>query len=203
MISDPKFFLMLGVAYLLGCVPTGLWLGQCIRRVDIREHGSKNIGATNTLRVLGVKLGVVALVADVGKGLAVVLLVEWLSLWAHAPLACGVAAILGHSFSLFLRFRGGKGVATTAGVFAGLAPYPTLIAVVVFLVVLALTRMVSAGSICAAVALGVSIFVFPQSLAVRIATLVVTTLIVVKHRSNIKRILQGTESRIGKRGSGK
>ena len=201
MISDPKFFLAFVVAYLIGCIPTGLWLGLSVRGVDIRDHGSKNIGATNTLRVLGVKLGVVALVADIGKGYSVVMLAERLSPWEHAPLACGVAAILGHSFSLFLRFRGGKGVATAAGVFIALAPYPTLIAVVVFLVMLGITRMVSAASICAALGLVLSIFLFPQSWPVRITTLVVTTLITVKHRDNIKRILHGTESRIGKGGT--
>lgn len=94
-------------AYVLGSVPTGLWLGLRLRHVDIREHGSKNIGATNTMRVLGKQLGAVALACDILKGLIPVLLAQRYGVWAYLPIACGLAAIVGHTFPIFLKFKGG------------------------------------------------------------------------------------------------
>lgn len=194
---DPMNIVAVLIAYVMGSVPTGLWLGLRLRGVDIREHGSKNIGATNTLRVLGKGLGSVALVSDIAKGVIPVLLVSRLGSWEHLPLACGVAAILGHSFSLFLMFKGGKGVATSAGVFASLATYPFLIAFAVFFSVVAITRMVSAGSILAAVSLGVGVFFFPLSLPIQLVTVLVAVLVVWKHRTNVGRIFRGEESKLG------
>lgn len=189
---------MLGVlaSYALGSIPTGLWLGQRLRGIDIREHGSKNIGATNTMRVLGKKLGAIALACDIAKGLIPALLAQQLGAWPYLPLVCGVAAILGHTFSFFVKFKGGKGVATSAGVFMGLAPLPTAVGVVVFATVLALTRMVSAGSILAAAAMAVSVFLLPTALPVQVLTVVVAVLVIYKHRTNIQRILAGNESKI-------
>lgn len=187
----------LAASYVLGSIPTGLWLGLRLRGVDIREHGSKNIGATNTLRVLGRLLGALALAGDMLKGLVPVLVACWLNIWPELPLLCGVAAILGHTFSIFLGFRGGKGVATGAGVFLGLAWLPTLAAAVVFAVLVALTRMVSAGSIAGALALVVGLHIMPFSWPVRVMGMLIGALVVWKHRSNIQRILRGEESRIG------
>ena len=183
-------------SYALGSIPTGLWLGQRLRRIDIREHGSKNIGATNTMRVLGKKLGAIALACDIAKGLIPVLIAQRYGEWAYLPIVCGVAAILGHTFSFFVKFKGGKGVATSAGVFMGLAPLPTLVGVVVFGVVLAFTRMVSAGSILAATAMAISVFLLPTPLPIQVLTVVVALLVIYKHRSNIQRILAGNESKI-------
>lgn len=189
--------LALVLSYVAGSLPTGLWLGLWLRGVDIREEGSKNIGATNTMRVLGKPLGATALLCDIVKGLIPVVFIARLSPDdAHLPIICGVAAILGHSFSLFLRFRGGKGVATSAGVFFGLAPWPMGIAVLVFATVLGATRMVSAGSVCAALALAISVWFFPLSVVVQVAAVLIATLVIVKHRSNLKRIVQGEENRI-------
>lgn len=191
-------------SYVLGSIPTGLWIGLRFKGVDIREHGSKNIGATNTLRVLGKQWGLIALLADMAKGgLAVAMGYGAVALWQvtpTAPLICGVAAIAGHTFSLFLGFKGGKGVATSAGAFLALAWQPTLVALAVFVVVVALTRMVSAASIAAAVTLGVTAFLFPAPvpfLPWLIAA--VCALVVFRHRSNIARILAGTESRFGRK----
>lgn len=184
------------LAYVLGSVPTGLWLGLRLRGVDIREHGSRNIGATNTLRVLGKGLGAVALLGDMAKGLVSVVFVAQLSGWQYAPIACGLAAIAGHTFSVFLKFRGGKGVATSAGVFLGLAPVPMAIALAVFVTVVTGTRMVSAGSILGAVAMAVAVFFFPVDPVVRGLTVAVALLVIVRHRDNIQRILAGTENRI-------
>jgi len=196
------------LSYLVGSIPTGLWLGLWMRGIDIREHGSKNIGATNTLRVLGKGMGAAALGGDIAKGLVAVLLVARLSEWSQAPLACGLAAVLGHTASVFLRFRGGKGVATSLGVFLGLCPVPTIIAALVFATVAGTTRMVSAGSCTAAIALTVSVYALPGRWAtlsgallpidwpLRVVVTVVAALVIVKHRANIKRILKGEENRI-------
>ena len=189
---------ILGViaSYALGSIPTGLWLGQRLRGIDIREHGSKNIGATNTMRVLGKKLGAIALACDILKGLIPVLLAQRYGGWEYLPILCGIAAILGHTFSFFVNFKGGKGVATSAGVFMGLAPLPTAVGVVVFAITLALTRMVSAGSILAAAAMAVSVFILPIWMPIRVLTCVVAALVIYKHRTNIQRILKGEESKL-------
>jgi glycerol-3-phosphate acyltransferase PlsY len=185
------------LSYVMGSIPTGFWLGLWLRGVDIRRHGSKNIGATNTLRVLGKPLGAAALVGDMAKGAIPVVFIAPLSEWNYAPIACGLAAICGHTFSLFLRFRGGKGVATSAGVFLGLAPLPTMIAAAVFAAVVAATRMVSAGSILGSVAIAIAVFVFPTDNAVRAIAVAIALLVIVRHRDNIRRIRAGTENRLG------
>ena len=146
--------------------------------------------------MLGKTLGIITLAMDVLKGWLPVALAIRLGTWDYLPILCGLAAILGHTFSLFLRFRGGKGVATSTGVFLALAPMPTLIAALVFAVVVTATRMVSAGSIAAAAALSVAVFFFPAPVPVRAVTVVVALLVILKHRANIRRILKGEENRI-------
>ena len=188
--------LALLISYVLGSIPTGLWLGLRLRKIDIREHGSKNIGATNTMRTLGKGLGLIALAGDMAKGYIAVVAIAPLSGWEYAPVVCGLATIAGHTWSLFLKFRGGKGVATSAGVFFGLAPVPMGIALAVFLMVIGATRMVSAGSILAAIAMSVAVFITSDDLALRIIATCVTLLVILRHRDNIRRILAGTENRI-------
>lgn len=192
-----ELILAIAIAYLLGSIPTGLWLGQALKGIDIREHGSKNIGATNTLRTLGKTYGALALAGDIGKGVLAVLVGAWLSDYPHAPLICGVTAIVGHSASIFCRFKGGKGVATSTGVFLALATYPTLIAAAVFFAVVATTRMVSAASISAALAMAIAVWFFPGlGIMVQGLTTAVAVLVIARHHSNIRRILKGDESRI-------
>lgn len=188
--------LALFLSYLVGSIPTGLWLGLRFRGIDIRKEGSGNIGATNTLRVLGKPFGAVALAVDVFKGWLPVVLFSLLNPWPFLPICCGLAAILGHTFSLFVRFKGGKGVATSAGAFLGLAPSPMLIAGGVFFIVVAITRMVSLGSICAAITAAITVFFFPVTPAVRLVAVLVAVLIVIRHHSNIRRILNKEESRL-------
>lgn len=189
-------FLAVALSYLLGAIPTGLWLGLSLRGVDIRQSGSKNIGATNTMRVLGKTLGGIALIGDILKGVIPVLVFARLSTWEYAALVCGLAAIVGHVTSPFVGFRGGKGVATSTGVFLSLAPLPTLGAAAAFFLVLAITRMVSASSIVAAVVLAGLILGLPgYDPVLRGLTVVVALLVIVRHRSNIARILSGTENR--------
>jgi glycerol-3-phosphate acyltransferase PlsY len=197
MTSVPLALLAVLGSYLVGSVPSGLWLGLRFRGTDIRDHGSKNIGATNTMRVLGKRLGAIALLCDVAKGWVAVACISGLDNWPYLALACGLAAILGHTFSLFLKFRGGKGVATSTGVFLGLTLSPTLVAAVVFAIVVAVTRMVSAASVSAAAALIVGVFVFEVDMPTRIVAVVVALLVIIKHRSNLGRILKGEENRLG------
>ena len=194
--SPPFVSVAVILSYVLGSVPTGLWLGLKLRGVDIRQHGSKNIGATNTFRVLGKGLGIATLAGDILKGWVPVVLFAQLDTWEYLPVLCGLAAILGHTFSLFLWFRGGKGVATSTGVFLGLAPVPTLIAGGVFAIVFAATRMVSAGSISAAAAMIAAVFFIATPVPVRVVTVLVAVLVIVKHHANIRRILKGEESRL-------
>ncbi|MFP4500161.1 MAG: glycerol-3-phosphate 1-O-acyltransferase PlsY [Candidatus Hydrogenedentota bacterium] len=197
MTVDPYLILAVLLSYLIGCVPTGFWLGLAIKNIDIREHGSRNIGATNTLRVLGKPLGAIALAGDMLKGVAAVQGFARLTGWEHAAIVCGVAAIVGHIFSVFVRFKGGKGVATSTGVFLGLAPLPTLITAAVFFAVVVVTRMVSAGSILGALTLTALIWLLGYSLPLQIFTSAVALLVIVRHRTNIQRILEGNENRIG------
>ena len=192
------------VAYILGSVPNALWIGKVFKGIDIREHGSKNTGSTNAARVLGAKLGILTLILDISKGAIPVAL----SLFMKADLLenitgisnldfimIGIFAIVGHSFSIFMKFKGGKAVATTVGVFTVLVPKALLLAVVVFFVIFALTRYVSVSSITAAISLPIFIFFLYGDIPYTVFGGIITILIIVKHKSNIQRLLNGTESR--------
>ena len=192
------------VAYILGSVPNALWIGKVFKGIDIREHGSKNTGSTNAARVLGAKLGILTLILDISKGAIPVAL----SLFMKADLLenitgisnldfimIGIFAIVGHSFSIFMKFKGGKAVATTVGVFTVLVPKALLLAAVVFFVVFALTRYVSVSSITAAISLPIFIFFLYGDIPYTVFGGIITILIIVKHKSNIQRLLNGTESR--------
>jgi glycerol-3-phosphate acyltransferase PlsY len=190
-------FLIIIVSYIIGSIPTGYWLGKIWKGVDVRQHGSGNLGATNVFRVLGKGAGLVTLLIDITKGALPVLWVKMaypdLLGWA---VAAGVAAIIGHTMSIFVRFRGGKGVATSAGAFAALLPIPSFIAFLIFAGCLTITRMVSASSITAAIALALSSFLLSADPLLSFTALVIALLVIVKHRSNIGRIAAGTEPRI-------
>lgn len=194
-------------AYLVGSIPFGLLAGRWFRGIDLREHGSKNIGATNAARVLGARWGVLVLLLDALKGLLPTLLLPWLSAdsvaFTHLRVVCGVAAILGHMFPPWLGFRGGKGVATSLGVVAVIAPWGTLVAVAVFAIVFAATRIVSAGSLAAAAALAATQMAVLRPLpfggdhwSVGIFSLLAPLLVIVRHRENIVRLLRGEEKRL-------
>ena len=196
--------ILIVVAYILGSVPNALWIGKVFKGIDIREHGSKNTGSTNAARVLGVKLGILTLVLDISKGAIPVAL----SLFMKADLLenitgisnldfimIGIFAIIGHSFSIFMKFKGGTAVATTVGVFTVLVPKALLLAAVVFFVIFALTRYVSVSSITAAISLPIFIFFLYGDIPYTVFGGIITILIIVKHKSNIQRLLNGTESR--------
>lgn len=191
-------WLFLALAYLLGSIPTSYVLGRSVHGIDLRKHGSGNLGATNAFRILGWRAAVPVIIVDVGKGWIPAALFP---LWDGVPalewsLAYGAAAILGHVFSLFVAFRGGKGVATSAGVFMALAPWAVLIGGVVWTVVVVLTRTVSLGSLLAAVVLPIAVFATGEPRLELWLSLALSAFVIYAHRSNIRRLLRGEESRI-------
>jgi acyl phosphate:glycerol-3-phosphate acyltransferase len=188
--------LLVLTAYLLGSVPTGYIVGS-LAGVDVRKTGSGNVGATNVARVVGKRQGIFILVADTAKGFVPVILAVNLGLTSVATAFVGVAAFLGHLYPVFLRFQGGKGVATALGVFLGLAPGATLFLMVVFAVVLLATRFVSLSSMVAAVSAPIVLWLllYPRiSIGV---SFFIAIMIVLRHRQNIQRLLSGAEPRCG------
>ena len=181
-------------AYLLGSVPTGLLLARAFG-VNIRETGSGNIGATNVYRTMGRKIGIITLVGDCLKGLIPVLVAKWFGLPEVWIAAVGLAAFLGHVYTIFLRFKGGKGVATALGVFLGTAPLSLLGGVAVFALVLYKWRFVSAASIAAAAFIPVAVTVVTGKPELIAMSCVIAAIVIFRHRENISRLRAGTESK--------
>jgi glycerol-3-phosphate acyltransferase PlsY len=204
-------------AYLLGSIPTGFLVARA-RGIDIRTAGSGNIGATNAMRVLGKPAGIFVLLMDAVKGYVACaflppLIFNWLDPhfsgffvyfqnWSvedriRVHVVAGLFAVLGHNYTCWLKFKGGKGIATSAGVYLALAPWPLLIAVVVFILALLATRYVSVGSISAAVALPAAVWVLPpHNLLLGVVTTVLGALAIYKHKGNLQRLAAGTENRL-------
>ena len=196
--------LLMAFSYILGSVPNALWIGKVFKGIDVREHGSKNTGSTNAARVLGVKLGILTLILDISKGLVPTLLAvlskvdffENLTKISNLDyVLVGIFAILGHVFSIFMNFKGGKAVATTLGVFLVLVPKAILFAAIVFFVVFAIFRYVSLSSIFAAISLPIFTYFLYQQIVYIILGILIAILIIVKHKSNIERLKNGTESK--------
>lgn len=189
-------FLVIILAYLLGSIPSGLWVGKLFYGKDIREHGSGNLGATNTFRTLGVKAGFAVTLLDILKGTLATLLPQLLDVSTHIhPLLAGTIAVVGHMFPIFAGFRGGKAVATSAGILLGYAPLIFLGMVLVFFITLYISKYVSLTSMITAIAaLITSIFVKDVPLIIVLGVL--TIFICYRHRSNIKRIIDGTEPKV-------
>lgn len=192
-------------AYLLGSIPTALWVSRWFFGIDIREHGSKNMGATNTFRVLGPKFGVFVLCVDMGKGMLAVKLAnlvqpgDWMS---HEPmlwqLLLGLMAIVGHLFPVFAAFRGGKGVATLFGMVLAIQPWTALLSVAAFLLVVWLTRYVSLGSLIGVLVFMALVFfaLNDENIYLRWFSAIAALLVFYMHRTNILRLIRGTESKI-------
>ena len=200
-----SFAIIAGAAYLLGSIPTGFLVARA-KGIDIRAVGSGNIGATNAMRVLGRPAGIFVLLVDALKGfLAVASLGPELIQVLNLPLpdvqagllVAGISAVLGHNFTPWLGFKGGKGIATTAGVYLALAPLAVGIALLTWVVVTLITRYVSVGSIAAALALAVAVWSTKTDMALRLVTLALVAMAIYKHKSNIKRLCAGTENRFG------
>ena len=201
------YFFAIVFGYLAGSLPTG-YLAARRKGIDIRAQGSGNIGATNVFRILGWKAGVVVLLIDGLKGWVgckgTLLLMGASSanpIWVL--IAGGFASVLGHNYTPWLRFKGGKGIATSAGVLVGLTPWGFLGALTSFLVFLGISRMVSLGSIMAAVALPLVVWYRQEPGPVLGVCILMSVLAILKHRANIQRILKGTESKIGQKKTGK
>jgi len=193
-------------SYLIGSIPSGLVIGK-LKGIDVREYGSGNIGTTNVLRTLGARYGAVVLIADVLKGVIAVVLARYIIGSPMSEMAAGLAAVAGHDWSLFLKFRGGRGVATSLGGLLPMvmpAPLTGVAGIVIFSSLIALTRYVSLASIMGSLSAVVAMAVFmgldrvPWEYLVYIA--VVVALIIYQHRDNISRLLSGTESKLGQKG---
>lgn len=188
------------LGYLLGSLSFATILVRLATGSDIRKEGSGNAGATNVLRSHGKGLGLAVALLDIGKGALAVWLVRLVTGDSRYAAAAGVAAVLGHVFPLFYGFRGGKGVATAVGAFLALAPYATLVCVVVFLVIVAATRYVSLGSVVSVALLPpVAGLLFHAREPVVVAGSAVAVLVTFKHIGNLKRLAAGTESRLGRK----
>ncbi len=182
-------------AYLVGSVPFGYLIGRA-RGVDVRTVGSKNIGATNVYRTVGKGWGLLAFLCDFLKGLLPTLAALRWGGDADLPVCVGLACVVGHTLTVFMRFRGGKGVATAFGMMIALLPYPTLAAFGVFVVTVWLSHYISLGSILAAATLGALAWVVPGTLFLRLVVTAIAVFVIVKHRSNIARLAKGCENKI-------
>lgn len=187
-------FIIITAAYLIGSIPTGLLLGKAYG-IDVRKEGSGNIGATNLYRTVGRKVGIVTLIGDCLKGLLPVLLVKLSSFPPEYAAWTGLAAFCGHVFSAFLKFKGGKGVATALGVFLALAPLAVTVAVALFAIMMFVWRYVSLGSISAAAAMPIAVWLLGGTRTVMIVTLLIALIVIARHHENIKRLLSGAENR--------
>jgi glycerol-3-phosphate acyltransferase PlsY len=194
--------LWLLASYIIGAIPTSYLAGRIFRGIDLREHGSRNLGATNLYRVLGWRFAIPVGLFDIAKGVIPVLVfAPRISDSQLVALACGIAAIVGHVFSVFVRFRGGKGVATAAGVMLALTPLALGVAAVVWIALVALTGYVSVASIAAAAVFPAAVFFLehPERPEILWLDVLVAAAIIWLHRANIRRLLNGTESRFGRR----
>lgn len=187
---------LIGFAYLLGSIPTGYVLGK-LSGVDVRQIGSGNVGATNVARAVGKWQGVATLLADAAKGMMPVAIGLWINLQPEAIAAIASAAFLGHLYPVFLKFHGGKGVATGFGALLIISPLATFILVGVFVAVAFPTRLVSLSSIIAAAMAPLALWIFFQPPAIVLMGGFLAAMIVWRHRGNIQRLLAGTEPRFG------
>ena len=205
-----SILLLIILSYLIGSFPTAILAGKLLKKIDIRQHGSGNAGATNVFRVLGWRAGVGVLLIDMLKGFFPVFWLTPLLLSAsiamdslfYYQILAGIAAICGHIWTIFAGFRGGKGVGTATGVFLGLQPLPVLISLLLFLIIVVTTRYVSLGSMSGAVLLPITLVIknvfttdtvpFP----ILILAILLALLIIMTHKENIKRLINGTENKL-------
>jgi glycerol-3-phosphate acyltransferase PlsY len=197
--------LAVAVAYLLGSIPTAVWIGRAFHGIDVREHGSGNAGTTNTIRVLGWKTGIPVLVIDLAKGWLAAMLPVFFKIappesaqLTNLQILTGVIAIFGHIFPLYAGFRGGKGVATVAGAMLAIHPFLTLTCFSVFLIVLLLTGIVSVSSMSMGIAFPILLFTLfhTPSLIFKIFSVFVAVALIITHRNNIKRLIKGEEKKL-------
>ena len=183
------------MAYLLGSIPSGLWIGRKFFQIDIRQHGSGNLGATNSFRILGKKAGTIVLLMDLLKGLISVLLLKQMDLHGISPLIIALFAVVGHTYPLFANFKGGKAVATFAGVILAYQPVLFLIGLGIFILTLAISKMVSFTSMLT-ISIGVLLSLYFKDMVLTTIALLADIFIIYRHRTNIQRIFNGTEAKV-------
>jgi glycerol-3-phosphate acyltransferase PlsY len=195
-----KIALIILGCYLLGSIPFGYIAGKLFKKIDIRELGSGNIGATNVFRILGPSLASLVLIGDISKGIFSIYLVQYFNIDNLLILTiAGLAVICGHDWSLFLGFKGGKGIATTFGVIFALNPIISILAIVVWVVVMIITRYASLSSILAVISIMIFTILFKQPYEYIIFSAIIIVLSIFKHKENIKRLRSGNERKIGKK----
>lgn len=194
------------IAYLVGSIPTAVWVGRAWFGIDVREHGSKNAGATNTFRVLGKKSGVFVLLIDVLKGVLAVVFTRMI--WYETALEYGfnadrlqilaaIGAVVGHIFPVFAGFRGGKGVATSLGVMIGILPLSAVVCLAIFIIIFILSKYVSFSAICAAICFPFSVlFLEPQREEMFYFSVFLAVAVIWAHKKNIRRLLKGEENKM-------
>ena len=190
-----SIFLGATMAYLLGSIPSGLWIGRKFFQIDIRQHGSGNLGATNSFRILGKKAGTIVLLMDLLKGSISVLLLKQMDLHGISPLIIALFAVMGHTYPLFANFKGGKAVATFAGVILAYQPVLFLIGLGIFILTLAISKMVSFTSMLT-ISIGVLLSLYFQDMVLTTIALLADIFIIYRHHTNIQRILNGTEAKV-------
>jgi len=195
-----KIILIITICYLLGSIPFGYIMGKLFKKVDIREFGSGNIGASNALRILGPSLASLVVIGDVGKGILSIYLVKYFNIDSSLILAiAGLAVICGHDWSLFLGLKGGKGIATTFGVVFALNPTISILALIIWGVVVITTRYVSLASIFALISIFIFTILFKQPYEYIIFSAIILILGIFKHKENIKRLKSKKERKIGEK----
>ena len=191
-----NFFLASIVAYLIGSIPNGLIIGKLFWQIDLREHGSKNIGATNAYRTLGAKPAALIFIMDLLKGIIGVWLGSYMIGTPFAMILGGIAAIIGHNWSAFLKFTGGKGVATGLGVIAMIMPQATIVVFVTWLIIVYVTKYVSLASIVAAMMVPICSYFFNEPLEYLCFSILAAVFVIYRHKSNVHRLINGNESKI-------
>lgn len=195
-----ELLLSVVIGYLLGSISFSYLFGKWLKKIDIRNYGSGNAGATNTLRVLGKGPAIIVLILDILKGIIAVLISKLIGGEEWIPFVAGLSATIGHNWPIFFNFRGGKGIATTIGVLLVFIPYPALLAGVIAIILIALTRYVSLGSLTFTVLTPIFLLFFeryPESFFY--VAIIFALLSIWRHRVNIKKIIQGTENKLGEK----
>lgn len=192
-----NFIIMLILCYFIGAIPSGVWIGKIFKNIDVRDYGSKNSGATNSYRVMGPKFGVAVLIADTLKGFLSLLIASKYIDNPFQILVLAMVTILAHTYSCFINFKGGKGVATSLGVFLFLTPYVILILILIFLTVFAMFRYVSLASVVTAGALPILVFIMDKNdnIYLFILSLIIGIFVIYRHKTNIERLFKGTETK--------
>ena len=193
-----KMTMLVLISYLIGCFPSAYFLGKMYKNIDIRNHGSGNSGSTNALRVMGTKFGILTLVLDVAKGIIAVLIGK-LILGDQGGLIAGLLVVLGHNFPVYLKFKGGKGVATSIGVLMILTWQTSLTVVIIGVITIIITRYVSLGSILGAISAPITAVLVMKTMdkPLFITVVILSSLLIVRHKDNIKRLCKGEENKFG------